>query len=61
MWTPIFEQNQENVLETLDEYIENLQGFRKLIQEGDFEGVYEEMEKTNRIKEILRGIPTPKT
>jgi prephenate dehydrogenase len=61
MWTPIFEQNRENVLETLDEYIENLQGFRKLIQEGDFEGVYEEMEKTNRIKEILRGIPTPKT
>jgi prephenate dehydrogenase len=60
MWTPIFEQNRENVLETLDEYIENLQGFRKLIQEGDFEGVYEEMEKTNRIKEILRGIPTPK-
>ena len=61
MWTPIFEQNRENVLETLDEYIENLQGFRKLIQEGDFEGVYKEMEKTNRIKEILRGIPTPKT
>lgn len=61
MWTPIFEQNQENVLETLDEYIANLQGFRDLLREGNFEGVFNEMQQTNRIKEILRGIPTPKT
>jgi prephenate dehydrogenase len=61
MWTPIFEQNRENVLETLDEYIANLQGFRKLMREGNFEGVFDEMQQTNRIKEILRGIPTPKT
>ena len=61
MWTPIFEQNRENVLETLDEYIANLQGFRDLLQDGNFEGVFDEMQQTNRIKEILRGIPTPKT
>lgn len=61
MWTPIFEQNQANVLETLDEYIANLQGFRTLLNDGDYQGVYEEMEQTNRIKEILSGIPTPKT
>jgi len=61
MWTPIFEQNRENVLETLDEYIANLQGFRDLMREGNFEGVFDEMQQTNRIKEILRGIPTPKT
>ena len=61
MWTPIFEQNRENVLETLDEYIANLQGFRNLLQDGNFDGVFDEMEQTNRIKEILRGIPTPKT
>ena len=61
MWTPIFEQNRANVLETLDEYIANLQGFRTLLEEGDYQGVYEEMEQTNRIKEILSGIPTPKT
>jgi len=61
MWTPIFEQNRANVLETLDEYIANLQGFRTLLKEGDYQGVYEEMEQTNRIKEILSGIPTPKT
>ncbi|MDX1333331.1 MAG: prephenate dehydrogenase [Robiginitalea sp.] len=61
MWTPIFEQNRENVLETLDEYIANLQGFRNLLQDGNFDGVFDEMQQTNRIKEILRGIPTPKT
>ena len=61
MWTPIFEQNRENVLETLDEYIANLQGCRNLLQDGNFDGVFDEMEQTNRIKEILRGIPTPKT
>lgn len=61
MWTPIFEQNRDNVLETLDEYISNLQGFRDLMREGNFDGVFDEMQQTNRIKEILRGIPTPKT
>ena len=61
MWTPIFEQNRDNVLETLDEYIANLQGFRTLLQEGDYNGVFDAMEQTNRIKEILSGIPSPKT
>lgn len=61
MWTPIFEQNRENVIETLDEYIANLQGFRTLLQSGDYRGVFNEMEQTNRIKDILSGIPTPKS
>lgn len=60
MWTPIFEQNRKNVLETLDEYISNLQGFRQLLDSGDFKGVFREMDETNRIGEILNGIPTPK-
>lgn len=56
MWSPIFEQNKENVLETLTEYIKNLTEFRNLIKGDDFEGVYKEMEKTNHIKTILNGI-----
>lgn len=56
MWTPIFEENKENVLETLDEYISNLQEFRALIATDDFQEVYNTMENTNRIKEILKGI-----
>jgi prephenate dehydrogenase len=61
MWTPIFEQNRDNVLETLDEYIANLQDFRELLKEKDYDGVFQAMEQTNKIKEILSGIPSPKT
>lgn len=60
MWTPIFEQNKENVLETLDEYIANLQDFRTKLQADDYQALFEEMDNTNRIKDILNGIPSPK-
>lgn len=56
MWAPIFEQNKTNVIETLEEYINNLQHFKQLMENGDFEAVYNEMETTNHIKEILNGI-----
>lgn len=56
MWSPIFEQNKENVIETLAEYIVNLQRFKDLMEANDFEAIYKEMEDTNRIKEILKGI-----
>ncbi len=56
MWTPIFEQNKANVIETLEEYIANLQQFKTLMQNGQFDKVYEEMENTNHIKNILNGI-----
>lgn len=60
MWTPIFEQNKDNVVETLDEYIQNLQEFKELLKKEDFRGIYDEMNDTNRIKEILKGIPPNK-
>ncbi|MFC0604117.1 prephenate dehydrogenase [Winogradskyella pulchriflava] len=56
MWTPIFKQNKTNVIETLDEYITNLKHFKELMENGDFEAVYKEMETTNHIKDILNGI-----
>ncbi|MFP4846987.1 prephenate dehydrogenase [Winogradskyella sp. PE311] len=56
MWTPIFEQNKTNVIETLDEYINNLKHFKKLMEDGDFDAVYNEMRTTNHIKDILNGI-----
>ena len=61
MWTPIFEQNKANVIETLDEYIQNLEAFKALMQSGDFKAIYDEMNNTNRIKQILKGIPLTKT
>lgn len=58
MWTPIFEQNKANVIETLEEYIRNLERFKELMQADDFEAIFKEMENTNHIKNILRGIKT---
>ncbi|MBW8244363.1 prephenate dehydrogenase [Muricauda oceani] len=60
MWTPIFEQNKDNVVETLEEYIENLTRFKQLILDNDFENVHQEMSNTNKIKQILKGIPLTK-
>lgn len=60
MWTPIFEQNKDNVVETLEEYIQNLTTFKELIQKNDFENVHLEMSNTNKIKQILKGIPLTK-
>ncbi|CAM1370756.1 Prephenate dehydrogenase [Tenacibaculum sediminilitoris] len=56
MWTPIFEQNKENVIESLSEYIHNLQQFKTLLECNDFPEIYTEMENTNYIKQILNGI-----
>ncbi|WP_158975669.1 prephenate dehydrogenase [Cellulophaga sp. L1A9] len=60
MWTPIFKHNKANVVETLEEYIQNLKAFKQMLLEDDFEGIYNEMNSTNRIKEILNGIPLNK-
>lgn len=60
MWTPIFKQNKEYVIETLEEYISNLSRFRDLLKEDDYNAIFEEMESTNKIKEILNGLTIKK-
>lgn len=59
-WTPIFAENKENVLEALEEYIQNLHHFKNLLVADDFDAVYDLMQNTNSIKQILQGISTPK-
>lgn len=56
MWTPIFKQNKENVIETLEEYIQNLTDFKNLMKEDNFEAIFNAMQETNHIKDILNGI-----
>ncbi len=56
MWTPIFRQNKTNVIETLDEYIKNLNTFKEYMINNDFESVFNQMKETNHIKDILNGI-----
>ncbi len=54
MWTPIFKQNKKQVVKSLEEYIANLTHFKTLLEEGNYEAVFNEMQNTNRIKEILK-------
>ena len=56
MWTPIFKQNRDNVIETLDEYINNLKHFKALMEADNFDAIYNEMKNTNHIKDILNGM-----
>ncbi|MFI1773090.1 prephenate dehydrogenase [Thalassobellus citreus] len=56
MWTPIFKQNKTNVIETLEEYINNLTHFKELMKSDDFDAIFNEMKNTNHIKDILNGI-----
>jgi len=53
MWTPIFMQNSENLLEVLDTYLEQMQEFRDLIAKGDRVKLKECMEQANRIRKVL--------
>lgn len=54
MWTPIFKQNKKQVVKSLEEYILNLTHFKELIENDDYEEVFNEMQNTNRIKKILK-------
>ncbi|MCG9794199.1 prephenate dehydrogenase [Flavobacterium algicola] len=56
MWTPIFKQNKDQVIETLEEYISNLTQFKELLQKEDYQAIYDEMQGVNKIKGILNGL-----
>jgi prephenate dehydrogenase len=60
MWTPIFEQNSLNILEVLNEYIANLEEFKKLLENKNWSAMHEQMQEINAIKTILEGIPKVK-
>lgn len=53
MWTPIFRQNRDNVLDVLDEHINVLSQFRTYLIKNDFDRFHEQMEEANRIRKIL--------
>ena len=55
-WAPIFLQNQQHILQSLDEYIDNLQQFRNLIQQQNHQELTSIMQQCNHVGEILAGI-----
>lgn len=54
MWGPIFHQNKEYVVESLEVYIKHLIEFKESIK-NDEEEMYRLMEKANKVREILEG------
>jgi prephenate dehydrogenase len=56
MWTPIFKQNQKNIIKVLSEYIGNLQDFKSLLENNSYDHLYNQMKEINAIKTILAGI-----
>jgi len=55
-WTPIFLQNKENLLKSLEEYIKNLNQFKEILTSESAEDVFAIMQNTNKIKSVLAGI-----
>ena len=53
MWSPIFAQNSENVLNVLDTYMSELRRFKKAITERDLQALDELITEANQIKRIL--------
>jgi prephenate dehydrogenase len=53
MWAPIMGENKSNILEALSLYIENLSKFRDKILEEKQEELFKEMQKINKIQDIL--------
>ena len=56
MWTPIFKHNKSNILEVLKHYIENLELFRTLLIQEEYEELLNQLKQTNNITTILNGI-----
>ncbi|MEK9756033.1 MAG: prephenate dehydrogenase [Bacteroidota bacterium] len=55
-WSSIFLENKKNIIESLNEYISNINNFKDLIENDEKEKLLNEMNKINGIKEILKGI-----
>ncbi len=53
MWADVFSQNTANVAEVLQTYIDLLTDFKSHMLAGDYEYLYEQMEKANAIRKIL--------
>ena len=58
-WTPIFIQNKENLLKSLKQYIKNLEEFKTFVENENTEALLQNLESTNYIKEVLKGINQP--
>ena len=55
MWHPIFQQNRDYVVESLNVYIKHLKAFRDCMKEGDDDKMWDLIKNANKILGILEG------
>ena len=55
MWKPIFEQNNQYVVDSMDVYIKHLQEFRDCMKNKEFDKLEELILSANKIRSILDG------
>jgi len=53
MWSDIFKQNRENLLQSLDIYEKHMKDMRKMLEEEDYESISAWMDKANSLHDIL--------
>jgi len=54
MWSPIFVQNSENILQVLETYIQKLTEFKNLIEQKDLNSLENKMSEANEIRKIIK-------
>ena len=52
-WTPILIQNKKHIINSLDEYISNLQEFKKQLQNNSDKEIFQTIKNVNHIGKIL--------
>ncbi|HEB62147.1 MAG TPA: prephenate dehydrogenase/arogenate dehydrogenase family protein, partial [Bacteroidetes bacterium] len=55
-WVPIFQNNQKNISDSLEQYIGFLTEFKNAIDTDDREKMYNMILKSNDIKRVLSGM-----
>ena len=61
MWTPIFRQNRDYVVEAVTAYIHHLKEFREALKNDDEEPMFKLILEANKIRTILSGENTSMT
>lgn len=52
-WTPIFRQNRSNIIDVLNEQINQMNRFKRLLQAGEYQKIYDLIVKANEIRKIF--------
>lgn len=53
MWTDVFRQNRENMIEALDIYENHMKNIKQMLQDEDYDSIHKWMEKANTLHDIL--------